>query len=286
MLIFSKVDEIRDFVRSTRATGQKIGFVPTMGYLHEGHLELMRWAKKHCGIVVVSIFVNPTQFGPQEDFAQYPRDLERDAQMAESVGVDAIFNPSVAEMYPSGYCTYVDVVRITERLCGLSRPGHFRGVATVVAKLFNIINPDQAFFGQKDAQQVLVIRRMAADLNMDLEVVTVPTVRESDGLAMSSRNIYLNPEQRQAALVLYRSLKKAEEAVNAGQRDTFIIRQLVVDTIASEPLAEIDYVEIYSYPDLEPVTKMLGPVLLALAVKIGRTRLIDNIILGVGDQCS
>ncbi|MDD4169387.1 MAG: pantoate--beta-alanine ligase [Desulfotomaculaceae bacterium] len=285
MYILNTVDEIRKFVRSARATGQRIGFVPTMGYLHEGHLELMRWAKKHCGIVVVSIFVNPTQFGPQEDFAQYPRDLERDAKMVESVGVDVIFNPSVSEMYPSGYCTYVDLERVTERLCGLSRPGHFRGVATVVTKLFNIVNPDQAFFGQKDAQQVLVIKRMVADLNMDLEVVTVPTVRESDGLAMSSRNIYLNPEQRQAALVLYKSLKIAEEAVAAGQKDTSIIRQLVIDTIAAEPLAEINYVEIYSYPDLEPVTKILESVLLALAVKIGRTRLIDNMILGVGDQC-
>ncbi|MDD3652699.1 MAG: pantoate--beta-alanine ligase [Desulfotomaculaceae bacterium] len=286
MFIFNTVDEIREFVRSVRASGQKIGFVPTMGYLHEGHLELMRWAKRHCDIVVISIFVNPTQFGPQEDFDKYPRDLERDAQMAESVGVDAIFKPSVAEMYPSGYCTYVDVERITEKLCGQSRPGHFRGVATVVTKLFNIINPDQAFFGQKDAQQALVIRRMVADLNMSMEVVTVPTVREPDGLAMSSRNVYLTPEQRQAALVLRKGLRIAEDAVAAGQRDTFAIRQLVVDTIVAEPLAEIDYVDIYSYPELEPVTKMSGPVLLALAVKIGRTRLIDNIILGVGDKCS
>jgi len=257
-----------------------------MGYLHEGHLELMRWAKQHCGTVVISIFVNPTQFGPKEDLAQYPKDLDRDVQMAESVGVDAIFHPSVAEMYPSGYCTYVDVERITERLCGLSRPGHFRGVATVVTKLFNIVKPDQAFFGQKDAQQVLVIKRMVADLNMGLEVVMVPTVREADGLAMSSRNIYLNREQRQAALVLNKSLKKAKEAVEAGQMDISIIHQLVVATIAAEPLAEIDYVEIYSYPELEPVIKMGGPVLVALAVIIGQTRLIDNMILGVEDQCS
>jgi len=286
MLTCHTIAEIREFVRNARAEGKTIGFVPTMGYLHQGHLELMRRAKESCDVVVISIFVNPTQFGPKEDFAQYPRDLERDLRMAEDVGVDAVFNPSTEEMYPAGYCTYVEVERITEKLCGLSRPGHFRGVATVVTKLFNIVNPDQAFFGQKDAQQVLVIKRMVADLNLNVEVVTVPTVREADGLAMSSRNVYLNAEQRQAALVLSRSLQKAAEAVAAGQQDVSVIRQLVVGMIEAEPLAEIDYVEIYSYPDLEPVDKIQGPALLALAVKIGQTRLIDNTILGVRDRVS
>lgn len=286
MFICHTVAEIRRFVREARTRGQTVGFVPTMGYLHRGHLELMRQAKERCDVVVISIFVNPTQFGPQEDFARYPRDMERDVEMAGEVGVDAVFNPSVEEIYPAGYCTYVEVERVTERLCGLSRPGHFRGVATVVAKLFNIVNPDQAFFGQKDAQQVLVIKRMAADLNMDLEVVTLPTVREADGLAMSSRNVYLDAVQRQAALVLSRSLQAAAEAVAAGRRDVSTIRQLVVGMIKAEPLAEIDYVEIYSHPDLEPVDTLNGPALLALAVKIGRTRLIDNIILGVRDHVS
>jgi len=281
MFIFHTIAEIREFVRQARAGGHLIGFVPTMGYLHEGHLELMRRAKERCDTVIVSIFVNPTQFGPKEDFARYPRDLERDAHMAEGVGVDAIFNPSVEEMYPAGFCTNVDVERLTEKLCGLTRPGHFRGVATVVTKLFNIVKPDYTFFGQKDAQQVLVIQRMANDLNMDLEVVTVPIVREADGLAMSSRNVYLTSEQRLAALVLSRSLQKAREIFSAGERDVVKLRQLIVDMIEAEPLAEIDYVEIYSYPELESADRLQCPALLALAVKFGRTRLIDNTILGV-----
>lgn len=279
MRICHTIAEIREFVRQARAKGQSIGFVPTMGYLHEGHLELMRRAKDQCGTVIVSIFVNPAQFGPGEDLESYPRDLERDAGMAEAVGVDAIFNPGAEEIYPPGYCTYVDVERITERLCGASRPGHFRGVATVVVKLFNIVKPDYAFFGQKDAQQVLVIKRMAADLNMEVEVVTVPTVREQDGLAMSSRNVYLDPGQRRAALSLSRSLNRAAEEVRAGERDAAKIRQLVIEMIEAEPLAYIDYVEIYSHPELDPVEVITGPALLALAVKMGRARLIDNIIL-------
>lgn len=281
MRVFHTISEIREFVRQARAKGHSIGFVPTMGYLHDGHLELMRQAKKQCGTVIISIFVNPTQFGPGEDLESYPRDLDRDAGMAGSVGVDAIFNPGLEEIYPSGYCTYVDVERITDKLCGKSRPGHFRGVATVVTKLFNIVKPDYAYFGQKDAQQVLVIKRMAADLNMEVEVVTVPTVRERDGLAMSSRNVYLDSVQRQAALSLSRSLNRAAAEVRAGERDAAKIRQLVVDMIKAEPLAEIDYVEIYSHPDLEPVEAIKGPALMALAVKIGRARLIDNIILDV-----
>jgi len=279
MKIVHTIAEIREFVRQARLAGCTVGLVPTMGYLHEGHLELMRRARERCGIVVASVFVTPTQFGPNEDLARYPRDLERDARLAAEVGVDVIFNPPVEEMYPPGYCTYVDVERITENMCGASRPGHFRGVATVVTKLFNIVRPDAAFFGQKDAQQALVIRRMAADLNMDLEIVTVPTVREPDGLAMSSRNVYLDPEQRRAALVLAGSLDRAVEAVRAGERDVLQIRRLVEELIRAEPLARIDYVEIYSYPGLEPVERLQGQALLALAVKFGQTRLIDNVIL-------
>lgn len=281
MLILHTISETRAFVRQARARGQVIGLVPTMGYLHEGHLELMRRAKNQCDIVIASIFVNPTQFGPNEDFGRYPRDLERDAEMAGTVGVTAIFNPPVEEMYPQGYCTYVDVERITDKLCGLSRPGHFRGVATVVTKLFNIVQPDYAFFGQKDAQQALVIKRMTGDLNMNLEVVIVPIVREQDGLAMSSRNIYLEQDQRCAALVLSRGLERARQALQDGERNAAKIRQLVINMIQAEPLAGIDYVELYSYPDLEPLERIDGLTLLALAVKIGRTRLIDNAILEV-----
>jgi len=281
MRTYHTISGIREFVRQARSDGKRIGFVPTMGYLHEGHLELMRRARERCEAIVVSIFVNPTQFGPNEDFSRYPRDLERDGAMAAGVGVDALFNPSVEEMYPPGACTFVDLERITEKLCGLSRPGHFRGVATVVTKLFNIVRPDAAFFGQKDAQQALVIRRMAKDLDLDIEIITVPTVRDADGLAMSSRNIYLEPEERRAALVLSRSLAGAQKSVQAGERDVAAIRRIVTGMIAGEPLVEIEYAEIYSYPDLEPVAALQGPVLLALAVKIGRTRLIDNTVLEV-----
>ncbi|NLI12324.1 pantoate--beta-alanine ligase [Pelotomaculum propionicicum] len=279
MFIYHTIAEVRRYVREARSIGQSIGLVPTMGYLHEGHLELVRQAKKRCDKVIVSIFVNPTQFGPGEDLERYPRDLDRDARLSEGVGADVIFNPPVAEMYPAGYCTYVDVERITEHLCGQARPGHFRGVATVVTKLFNIVRPDVAFFGQKDAQQALVINRMVADLDMDLEVVTVTTVREPDGLAMSSRNVYLEPEQRRAALALSRSLRRAEEVFQAGERDAARIRQLVIDMIKKEALLEIDYVEIYSHPELEPIDQIEGPALLALAVKTGRARLIDNTVL-------
>ena len=281
MNIYHTIAETRRFVKEARQAGKTVGFVPTMGYFHDGHLELMRQAKAQCDLVIVSIFVNPTQFGPNEDFAKYPRDMERDAQMAGTVGVDVIFNPEPAEIYPAGYCTYVDVEGITDKLCGLSRPGHFRGVATVVAKLFNIVQPDKAYFGQKDAQQLLVIKRMVADLNLDLEIVTVATRREADGLAMSSRNVYLDPAQRQGALVLSRSLQAAADAVAAGEKDVAALKELVVATISGEPLAEIDYVEIYSHPDLASIERLDGAALLALAVRMGRTRLIDNLVLGV-----
>lgn len=282
MIICRTVDEIREFVRAAKRRGETIGFVPTMGYFHEGHLTLMREAKKTCGTVVVSIFVNPLQFGPREDFREYPRDFARDEKMAREVGVDALFAPTVEEMYPEGFTTFVEVAGLTECLCGLSRPGHFRGVATVVTKLFNIVLPDKAFFGQKDAQQVLVVRRMVRDLNMPLTVVAVPTVREPDGLAMSSRNVYLSPREREAARVLYRSLKKAEEAVARGERDAGKILRQVGEELAGEPLAAVDYAEIRTLPDLKETAVLAGPALLALAVRIGKTRLIDNTVLHPG----
>jgi pantoate--beta-alanine ligase len=281
MYVCHTIAEIREYVRQAGERGLVIGLVPTMGYLHEGHLELMRRAKDQCGVVVVSIFVNPLQFGPREDYAEYPRDLERDVRLAGGAGADVIFNPAAEEMYPEGYCTYVDLGDLTDKLCGRSRPGHFRGVATVVAKLFNIVRPDYAYFGQKDAQQVLVIRQMAADLDMDLEIVTVPTVREPDGLAMSSRNVYLSPAERQAATVLFHSLEMAGREVAAGERDAAKLHRMVMEMIKSEPLAEIDYVEIYGYPGLAPVAVLDGAALLAVAVKFGRTRLIDNTLLEV-----
>jgi pantoate--beta-alanine ligase len=253
-----------------------------MGYFHEGHLSLMREAKKKCAKVVVSIFINPLQFGLQEDFNEYPRDFERDQEMARKVGVDAIFIPSGEEMYPAGFSTHVEVEGLTQYLCGFSRPGHFCGVTTVVNKLFNIVLPDKAFFGQKDAQQVLVIKRMVRDLNMPLEIVTVPTVREPDGLAMSSRNVYLDYRERRAALVLWRSLKTVEQAVASGERDITRLRWIAQQEITSEPLAKIDYVEIRSLPDLGPINLLRGPALLALAAYIGKTRLIDNTVLNSG----
>ncbi|GBF32051.1 pantoate--beta-alanine ligase [Desulfocucumis palustris] len=281
MLVCRKIREIREFVRAERKNGKTIGFVPTMGYLHHGHQMLMREAKKECDVVVISIFVNPMQFGPNEDLDRYPRDFEKDHALAEEVGVDAVFYPPVEEMYPSGYTTYVDLNSLTDCLCGKSRPGHFRGVATVVTKLFNIVLPDKAFFGQKDAQQVLIIRRMAEDLNMPLEVVTVPIVREADGLAMSSRNVYLTPEQRSKAVILHKSLEAAAKAVEEGERDAQKIVCLVREMISSIPGALIDYVELRKYSDLSPADSMDGPSLLALAVRFGQTRLIDNTVLEV-----
>jgi pantoate--beta-alanine ligase len=253
-----------------------------MGYFHEGHLALMRGAKKNSDLVVVSIFVNPLQFGPQEDFNRYPRDFERDVHLAEKVGVDVMFFPAAEELYPSGFSTRVEVGGLTQCLCGLSRPGHFQGVATVVAKLFNIVFPDKAFFGQKDAQQVLVIKRMVEDLNMPLKIVVSPTVREEDGLAMSSRNAYLGPRERKAALVLRHSLEMAEQKVVSGEQDALKLQEMIREMVAQEPLADVDYVEIRSLPDLKPVTRLEGPALLAVAVYFGKTRLIDNTVMCPG----
>jgi pantoate--beta-alanine ligase len=274
MIRVTTVGEMKALVRRWKAEKKTIGFVPTMGYLHEGHLSLIRESKGRADITIVSIFVNPIQFGPDEDFKKYPRDLEKDSAYLQKSGVDCLFFPGAAEMYPPGYRTFVDVQGLQDRLCGRSRPGHFRGVATVVLKLFNIVRPDLAFFGAKDAQQVLIIKRMADDLNLDLEVVTCPIVRESDGLALSSRNAYLSPEERKAARVLSMSLRRAEQAVAAGERDAAKI-------IEAEPLALVDYVEAVDPTSLEPVAEIRGNVLVALAVFIGSTRLIDNIRLSV-----
>jgi len=275
------IKEMRKFVKTAQRQGQSIALVPTMGFLHEGHLALMKRAVLACDIVVTSIFINPTQFGPNEDFAKYPRDLTGDCEKAASVGVHVIFHPPVGEMYPEGYNSVIDVAGITEKLCGLSRPGHFRGVATVVNKLFNIVQPNKAFFGQKDAQQVLVLERMVADLNMNVTLEVVPIVREADGLAMSSRNAFLSASERHAGLVLSRSLKLAEELVAQGEDNVQTIRSQVMAAIQAEELAEWEYVEIYQYPLLQTITTIKGKVLLAIAVRIGKTRLIDNTILEV-----
>lgn len=279
MRLCKTVEEVRSFVTSVRSEGKTVGLVPTMGYLHPGHLSLVQEAKRRCDVVVVSIFVNPTQFGAGEDYQTYPRDLQRDAGLVADAGVDAIFAPEAAEMYPPGFSTSVDVAGVSEPLCGASRPGHFRGVATVITKLFNIVRPDMAFFGQKDFQQVLLIKRLVEDLNMDIQIVDVPIVREADGLAMSSRNVYLSEEDRKAALVLSRSLSLARQLVAEGERDVARLKKRVVREIQSEPRAEIDYVEILSVPHLKQLDLLADKALLALAVRFGKTRLIDNTVL-------
>ncbi len=258
---------------------EPVGLVPTMGYLHDGHLALVKRARAENSSVVVSIFVNPTQFGPQEDFGSYPRDTQRDLALLEKAKTDIVFMPSAAEMYPRQFNSWVEVDKITEGLEGASRPGFFRGVTTVVTKLFNIVQPAKAYFGQKDAQQTTVIRKMVADLNMNLEVVSIPTLREPDGLAMSSRNSYLNPEERQAAAVLYQALKLAEQLWSQGEKDAQRLRQEITKLIDSQPLAKIDYVSVADAETLEELDEVKPPVLVSLAVKIGKPRLIDNVVL-------
>lgn len=266
--------------RQARAAFGMVGLVPTMGFLHEGHLELVRRARAECGTVAVSIFVNPTQFGPSEDFQRYPRDMQRDLQLLEREQVALVFAPAVDEMYPDAYHTYVQVEGITEPLEGAVRPGHFRGVATVVCKLLNIVQPTRAYFGQKDAQQAVVIRQMVRDLNMPLEIVVVPTVREPDGLAMSSRNVYLSSEQRAAAPVLHRALQAAAVQFHAGERDANALRQTMQQVLAAEPLANVDYVSVADPLTLHEL-KQVGAAgaLLSMAVRFGTTRLIDNMLL-------
>ena len=279
MRVVESLAEMKALARAWRRAGRTIGLVPTMGYLHEGHLSLVRESKARADVTVVSIFVNPTQFGPNEDFQKYPRDLAKDRAFLETGGVDCLFYPSAAEVYPPGYRTYVEVTGLQDKLCGLSRPGHFRGVATVVLKLFEVVRPDRAFFGAKDAQQVLIIRRMAADLDLDVEIVTCPIVREPDGLALSSRNAYLDPEERKAALVLSTSLRWAERSVAAGERDAARLAAGIRAVLEAEPRARIDYVEAVDPETLEPVAEVRGEVLVALADFIGSTRLIDNVRL-------
>jgi pantoate--beta-alanine ligase len=256
-----------------------LGFVPTMGYLHDGHLVLVRQARAENASVAVSIFVNPTQFGPKEDFKQYPRDPERDLSLLGKEGTDLVFMPPVEEVYPPGFDKWVEVGKIAERLEGASRLGHFRGVATVVARLFELVRPDRAYFGQKDAQQLLVVRRMVADLNLGLEVVAVPTVREADGLAMSSRNTYLSPEERGQAAVLYRALTLAQRLYSEGERDAETIRRKMTELIQKQPLAQIDYVSIADAETLEELEVLRPPALVSMAVRIGNTRLIDNVVV-------
>ncbi len=257
-----------------------LGFVPTMGFLHEGHLSLVRQARQECGSVAVSIFVNPTQFGPQEDLAAYPRDLERDLGLLKAEGVDLVWTPTTATMYPDGYQTWVSVEELTQHLEGEQRPGHFRGVTTIVAKLFNAVGPDRAYFGQKDAQQATVIRRMSADLDFPIQIVVCPTVREADGLAKSSRNTYLNEAQRKAATVLFRSLNAAVQAFESGERKAQTLRETMSTVLAGEPLAEVQYISVADPDTLEESSGEITRALLSMAVFIGKTRLIDNMLVG------
>ncbi len=267
--------------RQARARFGRLGLVPTMGYLHEGHLRLVRQARAECGVVAVSIFVNPTQFGPREDLSRYPRDLERDLRRLREEKVDLVFVPSVAEIYPNGFSTFVDVRDVTEMLEGAARPGHFQGVATVVCKLFNIVQPTRAYFGQKDAQQIVVVRKMVRDLDMPLDVVVVPTMREPDGLAMSSRNVYLSAEQRRAATVLYRALNVAGERYAAGERDAEALRQAMHAVLNAEPLADPEYISVADALTLRELDHVgAAGALCSLAVRFGTTRLIDNMMLG------
>lgn len=279
MKIFTEINPLREALRAERKQGKTIGFVPTMGYFHQGHLALMHRAKETCDVVVVSIFVNPIQFAPSEDYQAYPRDLEKDKKIAETEGVDYLFIPSNEEMYPKGYCTFVNVERITEKLCGARRPGHFKGVATVVSKLFNIVQPDKAFFGEKDAQQLIVMRRMVENLNFDVEIIGVPTVRDEDGLAMSSRNVYLDAKERRAALVLSRSLKKAQEMIKSGERKPEVIKKTVEELLQGEPLVDVEYISICDIQKLEEVSELKGSILIVLAARVGKARLIDNVFL-------
>ena len=276
MKITETIDEMR---RLRQKLAEPVGFVPTMGYLHEGHLSLVRRARAQNASVVASIFVNPTQFGSQESFKTYPRDIQRDLAMLKKEKTDIVFMPSVAEMYPPQFDSWVTVGTVTERLEGACRHGHFRGVTTVVTKLFNIVQPDRAYFGQKDAQQAIVIKKMVADLDMNLEIVTLPTVREADGLAMSSRNIYLTPEQRQAATILYQALSRARELWSQGEKDAERLRQEMTNLIQQQPLAEIDYVSISDAEALGELDTVKPPALELLSVRFGSTRLIDNVVL-------
>lgn len=279
MQIAYTVKEVREQVKAWRKEGLSVGLVPTMGYLHEGHASLIKKAVEDNDRVVTSIFVNPTQFAPTEDLEAYPRDMQKDSKLCETLGVDLIFHPEPEEMYAPDFCTWVDMDVLSKTLCGKSRPIHFRGVCTVVSKLFHIVTPDRAYFGQKDAQQLAIIRRMVRDLNMDIEIVGCPIVREEDGLAKSSRNTYLNEEERKAALILSQSIFLGQKMVQEGETDAAKIKAAMVEKIQSEPLARIDYVEIVDGLSMQPVDTVQSPTLAAIAVYIGKTRLIDNFIV-------
>lgn len=281
MRTIETISDMKAIIRIQKEKGKRIGIVPTMGYLHEGHLSLVKASLNDNDFTVLTIYVNPTQFGVNEDLAKYPRSLERDTSMAQEAGVDVVFIPTDSEMYPAGYKTYVNVEEITEVLCGKSRPTHFKGVTTIVTKLFNIIEPNHAYFGQKDAQQALIIKKMTKDLNMNVKIEICPIVREKDGLAMSSRNVYLNSEERKAALSLSKSLIEAEKDIKAGENNKKKIIENISKRIKKESIAQIDYIEIKNSETLEEVDKIDCKVLIALAVKFGTTRLIDNIVVEV-----
>ncbi|MFA5672481.1 MAG: pantoate--beta-alanine ligase [Synergistaceae bacterium] len=276
MIISGSIKEVREVIGNWKKRGFSVGLVPTMGYLHPGHISLIERARKENDMVVVSIFVNPIQFGPNEDLDTYPRDMTHDREVCEKAGAELIFAPQPSEMYPSENFAFVDIKELGDGLCGAKRPGHFRGVCTVVSKFFNIVLPNRAYFGEKDAQQLAIIRRMVKDLNIGTEIVSCPIVREADGLAMSSRNLYLSPEERKAALSISRSLSAAKELMRKGEKDALKIRETIVAGISAEPLARIDYAEIVDSADLSPVQRIEKPVLAAVAVYFGKTRLIDN----------
>lgn len=276
METISKINEARNIINEWKKQGLSIGFVPTMGCLHQGHLSLIEQARQENDKVIVSIFVNPLQFGPNEDFSRYPRSLDKDLEGCKNFGADLVFTPSLNELLPEKNLIYVDVDLLGNNLCGSSRPGHFRGVCTIVAKLFNILTPDKSYFGQKDAQQLAIITRMVKDLNFNTKIVPCPIVREADGLAMSSRNVYLTKEERKAATIISRSLTAAKSLLEQGERDSLNIKSFIIDSIKTEPLANIDYVEIVDHESLQYVDNIEKPILIAVAVYFGKTRLIDN----------
>ena len=281
MKLIKSISSVKKQIKKAKEKGQRVGFVPTMGYLHDGHLSLVREAVKECDIVIASIFVNPSQFGPGEDYSRYPRDLKKDLRLAQQAKVDIVFTPSVKSMYSNGCQAYVSVEELSRVLCGISRPAHFKGVTTVVAKLFNIVEPDTAYFGQKDAQQAIIINKMINDLNMNVRLKMLPIIREKDGLAMSSRNIYLNKTDRKNAAVLYKSLKEAKRSIKSGIRNSKKIIRVMQKMISSTPGARIDYISIVDTEGLKPAKEIKGKILIALAVYLGKTRLIDNIIVKV-----
>ncbi|NFA62153.1 pantoate--beta-alanine ligase [Clostridium sporogenes] len=276
MNIVHTIKDVKEVIKKWKDKNLSIGYVPTMGYLHEGHASLIKKARKENDKVIVSIFVNPIQFGPNEDYSTYPRDLTKDSGLCEEIGADLIFSPEASEMYPSKIYSHVDVDTLTEKLCGEKRPGHFQGVCTVLTKFFNILSPTKAYFGEKDAQQLAVVKKMVEDLNFPVEIIGCPIVRESDGLAKSSRNTYLNTEERKSSLILNKSLKEALKSLESGERNLNNIKNIIIDTLNKETLAKIDYVSIVDSSTLQPVEKLHSSILIAIAVYIGKTRLIDN----------